>query len=107
MYGAPSFASKLSPGSLSGFPEDLIILTARIVLSGEMAHVKATIAGRAEGSPLIVGPVLPRHSIGRKAFPPVIPVAIAPCAKTAVDTGATELVVCTNRKSFQSDLIGA
>ena len=155
----------MSPGSLSGFPEDLIIMSARIVLSSEidipgrcisptlerssaffsevkerlvvasrgngpgssciairipmgrrdgpelpsaeMAHVKATIAGRAKGCPLIVGPVLVRHTIGRKALPPVIPVAIAPCVKTAVDTGATELVLCTNRESFQSDLIGA
>ena len=74
--------------------------------SAEMAHVKSTIAGRAEGCSLIVGPVLLRHTIGRKAFPPVIAVAIAPCVKTAVDTGAAELFLCTNRESFQSDLIG-
>ena len=165
MQRAPSFASKLSPGSLSGFPEDRIIMPARIVLSSEidmlgrgisptlerssaffsevkdrlvvasrgngpgssciairipmgrrdgpelpsaeMAHVEAPIARCAEGRPLIIGPVLLRHPIGRKALPPVIPVAVAPCVKTAVDTGATELVLCTSRESFQSDLIGA
>ena len=36
MQRAPTFASKMSPGSLSGFPEDLIIKSARIVLSSEI-----------------------------------------------------------------------
>ena len=145
----------MSPGSLSSFPEDLIIMSARIVLSSEidiagrrlrqrgkdrlvrasegntpgngcvaiwipvgrrdcpeqpsaeMAHVKATIAGRAEGCALIVRPMLLRQTIGREAFPPVIAVAIAPGVKTTVDTGATELFLCANCKSFQGDLIGA
>ena len=161
MQRAPSIASHLSPGSLSGFPEDLIVMPARIILSSEidvsgrcisstlerssaffsevkdrlvvasrgngpwssckairipmgrrdgpelpcaeMAHIEATIACSAEGRSLIVGPVLMRHTIGRKALPP----AVAPCVKTAVDTGATELVLRANRESFQSDLIGA
>ena len=165
MQRASSIASNLSPGSLSGFPEDLIVMPARIILSSEidvsgrcisstlerssaffsevkdrlvvasrgngpgssciairipmgrrdgpeppsaeMAHIEATIACSAEGRSLIVGPVLMRHTIGRKALPPVIPVAVAPCVKTAVDTGATELVLRANRESFQSDLIGA
>ena len=145
MQRAPSIPSSLSPGSLSGFPEDLIVVTARIILSSEidipgrcssptlersnaffsevkdrlvvasrgngpgssciaiwipmgrrdgpelpsaeMAHIEAPIAGSAEGRSLIVGPVLTRHTIGRKALPPVIPVAVAPCVETAVHTG--------------------
>ena len=66
----------------------------------EMAHVEAPIARGAEGRSLVICPVLLRQPIGRKALAPVIPVAVAPRVKTAVDTGATELVLCTNRESF-------
>ena len=145
----------MSPGSLSSFPEDLIIMSARIVLSSEinrtgrrlgqrgkdrlvrtsegntpgnscvairipvgrrdcpdqpsaeMAHVKATIAAGAEGCALIGRPMLVRQPIGRKAFPPVVSVAVAPGVKTTVDTGAAELFLCANCESFQGDLIGA
>ena len=36
MQRASSIASNLSPGSLSGFPEDLIVMPARIILSSEI-----------------------------------------------------------------------
>ena len=165
MPRARSVASSMSPGSLSGFPEDRIVVTARIILGSEIdvpgrcssptlegsisllsqikdrlvvtargdrprirciailiamgrrdgpelpsakvAHVEATIAGSAEGRSLVVCPVLPRHTIGREALPPIIPVAVAPCVKTAVHTGTTELILGANRESLQSDLIRA
>ena len=75
--------------------------------SAEIAHVEAAIACSAEGRSLIVCPVLSRHTIGRKALPLIIPVAVAPCVQTAVHTGATELVLGANRESLQSDLIRA
>ena len=156
---SPSDAKGFEFRSLSGFPEDLIIKPARIVLSSEidipgrcisptlerssaffsevkdrlvvvsrgngpgssciairipmgrrdgpelpsaeMAHVEAPIACCAEGRPLIVGPVLLRHPIGRKALPPVIPVAVAPCVKTAQSTQGRQSSSCVpSRKSF-------
>ena len=51
--------------------------------------------------------MLVRQAIGRKALPPIIAIAVAPCVKTAVHTGATELVLGTNCESLQSDLIWA
>ena len=59
----------------------------------KMAHAEATIAGSAEGRSLVIGPVLSRHTIGREALPPIISITVAPCVKTAVHTGATELVL--------------
>ena len=73
----------------------------------KMAHAEATIAGSAKGRSLVIGPVLSRQTIGRKAVPPIISIAVAPGVKTTVDTGATELFLCANCKSFQGDLIGA
>ena len=73
----------------------------------KMAHAEATIAGSAKGRSLVIGPVLSRQTIGREAVPPIISIAVAPGVKTTVDTGATELFLCANCKSFQGDLIGA
>ena len=75
--------------------------------SAEMAHAEAAIACSAQGRSLVGCPVLPRQTIGREALPPIISVAVAPCVKTAVDTGATKLILGTNHESFESDLIRA
>ena len=66
----------------------------------KMAHAESSIAGSAEGSPLVIGPAFARQTIGREAVPPVISVAVAARVKTTVDTGATELFLCAHCKSF-------
>ena len=66
----------------------------------KMAHAESSIAGSAEGSPLVIGPALARQTIGREAVPPIISVAVAARVKTTVDTGATELFLCAHCKSF-------
>ena len=75
--------------------------------SAEVAHVETAIASSAEGRSLVICPVLARQPIGREALPPIISVAVAPCVKTADHTGTTELVLCANCESLQSDLIRA
>ena len=66
----------------------------------KMAHAESSIAGSAEGSPLVIGPALARQTIGREAVPPIISVAVTARVKTTVDTGATELFLCAHCKSF-------
>ena len=75
--------------------------------SAKMAHAEPSIAGCAKGRSLIIRPVLLRHAIGGKALPPIIAVTVAPCEKTAVHTGPTELGLSPHSKSLQGHLIWA
>ena len=66
----------------------------------EMAHIEKTIVAGTEGRSLIVSPMFIGQPIGRETLTPIIPVAVAPRVKTAVHTGATELVLRANSESL-------
>ena len=77
MPRARSIASSMSPGSLSGFPEDRIVVAARIILSSEIDVPGRRSSPTVEGSSAFVGAVKDRLVVASRILEGTAPGAAA------------------------------